>query len=176
MNSNNNNINNTNQISRGGKYVTFAMGNEEYAINITNVPGIVKFQKVTELPNTPHHIIGVINLRGKIIPIFDLRLRFGLEKAEYDKFTVIIITEIKNKTMGVIVDRVNDVITLKDEQILPSENFDTTVTSEYISSIGKISDEKLLIILDIEKILTTQEMNIIEESVQKGSSKNRAEV
>ncbi len=160
-------------ISRRGKYVTFSLGNEEYAISINNVPGIVKFQKITELPNTPKYVIGVINLRGKIIPVFDLRLRFGLEKANYDGFTVIIITEIQNKTMGIIVDKVNDVITLKNDQILPADNFSTTVTSEYIMSIGRVEEDHLIIILDIEKILTTKEMDVIAESVKSESHKTR---
>jgi purine-binding chemotaxis protein CheW len=151
---------------KGGKYVTFSLGKEEYAISIQNVPGIVKFQKITELPNTPHYVIGVINLRGKIIPVFDLRLRFGLERAEYDSFTVIIITEIQKKTMGIIVDKVNDVITLRQDEIMSADNFNSTVTSEYISSIGKIGNDKLLIILNIEKILTTTDMNIISESIK----------
>jgi purine-binding chemotaxis protein CheW len=158
-------------IIRGGKYVTFSLGNEEYAISINNVPGIVKFQKITELPNTPKYVIGVINLRGKIIPVFDLRLRFGLEKAKYDGFTVIIITEIQSKTMGIIVDKVNDVITLKNDQILPADNFSTTVTSEYIMSIGRVEEDHLIIILDIEKILTTKEMDVIAESVKSESHK-----
>lgn len=164
----------TSTLPKGGKYVTFSLGNEEYAISINNVPGIVKFQKVTELPHTPNYIIGVINLRGKIIPVFDLRLRFGLPKAEYNKFTVIINTEINNKTMGVIVDRVNDVITLKEEEILPADNFSTTVTSEYITSIGKVGDDKLLIILDIERILSTADMNIISEVSKSETLKNQS--
>lgn len=163
--------NNSNAIANEGKYVTFSLGNEEYAIGIQNVPAIVKFQKITELPHTPEYVIGVINLRGKIIPVFDLRLRFGLERATYDKFTVIIITEIHNKTMGVIVDKVSDVITLKQEEIMPAENFNTTVTSEYISSIGQLStNEKLIIILDIEKILSTADMNIITDSINTEAS------
>ncbi len=157
---------NNQQLSRGGKYVTFSLGKEIYAISIDRVPSIVKFQKITELPNTPKYVIGVINLRGKIIPVFDLRLRFGLEKAVYDKFTVIIITEIQNKTMGIIVDKVNDVVMLKSNQILTADNFDTTVTSEYIKSIGKLDGDNLIIILDIEKILTTKEMDIITDSVK----------
>lgn len=157
--------------SKGKKYVTFSLGNEEYAISINKVPGIVKFQKVTVLPNTPYYVIGVINLRGKIIPVFDLRLRFGLEKPEYNKFTVIIITEIQKKSMGIIVDKVNDVITLNEDQILSGDNFNTTITSEYITSIGKVDDEKLLILLDIEKILTANELINIAETVKKENKK-----
>ena len=164
-----NEINVEKKVHYAGKYVTFSLGKEEYAISINNVPGIVKFQRITELPSTPPYIIGVINLRGKIIPVFDLRLRFGLKKTEYNKFTVIIVTEIHKKTMGIIVDKVNDVITLAEEQILDAENFNTTITSDYITSIGQITGNKLLIILDIEKILTTTDMNIITDSLKKES-------
>ncbi len=160
---------NTAPAKGGGKYVTFSLINEVYAINIANVPTIVKYMEVTELPNTPKYVVGVINLRGKIIPVFDLRLRFGLEKAEYNKFTVIIIAELQNKTMGIIVDKVNDVITLKGADIMSAENFDTTVTSEYIKSIGRVKDNNLIIILDIEKILSTRDMDIISESVNVGN-------
>ncbi len=156
----------------GGKYVTFSLGKEEYAINIANVPTIVKYMDITELPNTPKYVIGVINLRGKIIPVFDLRLRFGLERADYGKFTVIIITELQNKTMGVIVDKVNDVITLKDENVMSAENFNTTVTSEYIKSIGRVIDNKLVIILDIEKILSTKDLEMITDSVRRESKES----
>ncbi len=152
-----------------GKYVTFSLDKEEYAVNIVNVPTIVKYMDVTELPNTPKYVVGVINLRGKIIPVFDLRLRFGLERKNYDKSTVIIIAELQNKTMGVIVDKVNDVITLKDEHIMSAENFNTTVTSEYIKSIGRIAEDKLVIVLDIEKILSTKDMDIIADSVRRES-------
>ena len=135
------------------KYLLFNIGNEMYGINIMIVTDIIELQKITEVPDMPDYIKGVINLRGKVIPAMDLRLRFGMEPRAYDDRTCIIIVNVDNTSIGFIVDTVSEVKDILDSDIDPPPNFKKHTTRDrYISGLGKVEDE-VKILLDVKKIL-----------------------
>jgi len=136
-------------------YLTFSSGDEDFGISIIKIREIVAVQKITKLPDTPSYVKGVINLRGKTIPVIDLRLRFGLEEREYDSRTCIIIVELTDSSFGLIVDRVAEVVAIAENDINHQIRNGSTVNKNYISGIGKIGDQ-LKILLDIENILDDQ--------------------
>lgn len=133
--------------------VSFNLGTEEFAIDITRVQEIIKMTEHTFVPNTYNYVEGVINLRGKVIPIVNLRMRLGIEPKEFDKDTRIIVVQVENKTVGFIVDNVNEVLQISTESIEQTPKLVSSVDDEYITGIGK-SEEKLIILLDLSKIST----------------------
>lgn len=150
----------------GGKYLTFVLAKEEYGIPILKVREIIKFLEITSIPKTPGYIKGVINLRGKIIPIMDLRLKFGLEEKEYNERTCIVVVEITindtRKLMGLIVDTVSEVVNLTTNQIEPPPEYGYQNNQGYLIGVGKVK-ERVILLLDIEQILSREESILLKD-------------
>ncbi|MBI4667517.1 MAG: chemotaxis protein CheW [Nitrospinae bacterium] len=146
------------QQGRGkeGKYLTFVLGEEEYGLDITKVKEIIGVMEITHIPRTPPFIKGVINLRGKVIPVIDLRLKFGMEEAEYTRETVFIVVEESGILMGIVVDTVREVLDIHEADIEPPPQFGTRLNTDFILGMGKIQG-KVKILLDIEKVLSAEE-------------------
>lgn len=140
--------------------VSFNIGKEEFGVDILKVQEINRMTEITQLPNSPDFIEGIINLRGRVIPIIDLRTRMGLLKKEYDKDSRIIVVEIHNRTIGFIVDMVSEVLRIPRSITEPPPAMIGGIKSEYITAIGKLSD-RLLILLDLEKVLLNEEKTLI---------------
>ena len=151
------------QKSSGGtqELLTFTLGGEEYGIDILKVQEIRGYDAVTAIANTPDFIKGVINLRGIIVPIVDMRIKFQLGKAEYDEFTVVIILNVANRVVGMVGDGVSDVITLTPEQIRPAPEFGSAIDTQYVMGLGTV-DERMLILVDIERLLSSSDMELFE--------------
>jgi purine-binding chemotaxis protein CheW len=143
------------------QYVTFQLGNETYGISILKLNEIIAYQSCTTIPNVPNFIKGVLNLRGIVVPVIDLRERFGMETMVYNQFTVIMILDVSGRIMGLVVDAVSDVITLNKENIKPRPNFSTGISTEFISGMG-IKDNKFIILLDVDKVLSDEELNMVD--------------
>ncbi len=157
----------------GGKFLTFYLAEEEYGVEILKVQEIIGLLPVTSVPRTPHFIRGVINLRGKVIPIVDLRLKFGMEPKESTAETCIIVVHVQGIEMGIIVDKVSEVMNISAKDIDPAPSFGSDVKTDYILGIGK-SQGKVKILLDIDRVLSTSEitrlqapMDVPEEKEQK---------
>jgi len=149
----NDSINSILGFSTSGKqYLSFTVEEEEYAFSILKVKEIIGMKKSTKVPNLPSYIKGVINLRGNIIHLIDIRERFNMPLKEYDKTTVVIIIETNDKVIGIIVDQVKDVINIKDEDIQKPLEFSGNVEEEFIEGLAKAND-RLVVILDVEKLL-----------------------
>lgn len=146
-----------------GEYLTFVLGNEEYGIEILKVQEIRGYDTVTKIANTPEFIKGVINLRGSIVPIIDLRILFHLGEVEYNQFTVVIILNVKGRIMGIVVDGVSDVISLQASQISPVPDLVTSISTKYLVGLGTVNDH-MLILVDIEQLMTSQELAIIDHA------------
>ena len=140
-----------------GEFLTFTLGKEEYGVDILKVQEIRGYDAVTRLPDAPDYIKGVINLRGTIVPVIDLRLKLRLDEARYDAFTVMIVLNVDDRVVGIVVDSVSDVIPLNAEQIRPKPEFGAAVDTRFISGIGT-QDERMLILLDIETLLDTTDI------------------
>ncbi len=141
-----------------GKYLTFALGDEQYAIEIRHVVDIIGIQDITEIPNQPEYIMGVINLRGKIIPTMDVRKRFNKSFNDYNDRTCIIVVELNAVSVGLIVDMVLEVIAIPDEQIAEPPTFNTDFKNKFILGIGKIQND-IVIVLDSDKLLNEGEID-----------------
>jgi purine-binding chemotaxis protein CheW len=147
-----------------GKYLTFKLADEEYGLEILKVQEIIQMQAVTRIPRTPDYVRGVINLRGKVIPVIDLRKKFSLDTIKDTEKTCIIVVQIANKNshvvMGIIIDAVKEVLNIKSENIEETPSFGTSVNTDFILGIGKVgSTVKML--LDIDKVLSINEINTI---------------
>lgn len=149
--------------SDGDQYLTFALGEEQYGVQILRVQEIKGYTGVTRIPNTPDYVKGVLNLRGTIVPIVDLRMKFGMEQQEYDKKTVIIVVEVKGRTMGIIVDEVSDVMNISEKDIQPAPEFGNMVDVGFINGIGSYG-EKLVAFLDIDRVLSVSDVEEINTS------------
>ncbi|MFA7241346.1 MAG: chemotaxis protein CheW [Sulfuricellaceae bacterium] len=147
--------------NQGNEFLTFTLGKEEYGIEILKVQEIRGYDAVTTLANTPEFIKGVINLRGIIVPIVDMRIKFHLGSVEYNQFTVVIILNVANRVVGMVVDGVSDVITLKPEQVKSAPEFGSTIDTKYVMGLGTV-DERMLILVDIEKLMTSRDMELVE--------------
>lgn len=141
-----------NEDTQEDKYLTFTIGEEDYGFEIKYVVEIIGIQKITDVPDMPHFIKGVINLRGKVIPVMDVRLRFSFEKREYDDRTCIIVINVNEKLVGVIVDRVSEVLDIPKTQIEPAPNMKKNESSKFLQGMGKIA-EKVVILLNADKLL-----------------------
>lgn len=146
------------------EFLAFTLGQEEYGIDILKVQEIRCYEAVTRIANAPDFIKGVVNLRGTIVPIVDMRIRFSLGKPTYDVLTVVIILNICGRVMGIVVDTVSDVITLIPEQIKPAPEMGSAVNADYLVGLGTYG-EHMLILVDIDKLMTSQEMGLIEATV-----------
>lgn len=145
------------------QYLVFSLGREEYAIDILKVQEIRGYDNVTRIANTPEFIKGVSNLRGVIVPIVDLRIKFHLEDVDYNVDTVVIVVNIGERVIGIVVDRVSDVMTLSPEQTRPAPEFGVSVPLDYILGLGNL-DDRMLILVDIEKLLDSKEMELVDEA------------
>lgn len=143
------------------QYVTFLLGEETYGISILKLNEIIAYQNCTTIPNVPGFIKGVLNLRGIVVPVIDLRERFSMETKAYDQFTVIMILDVSGRIMGLIVDAVSDVITLNEEDIKPRPNFSTSISTHFIHGMG-VKDNKFVILLDVDKLLSDEELNMVD--------------
>lgn len=143
------------------EYLTFTLGSEEYAIDILKVQEIRGYEVPTLIANAPPFIKGVINLRGIIVPIVDLRIKFNLGKVEYTPFTVVIILNIAGRVIGAVVDSVSDVLSLTAAQIRPAPDFSGTFDTKYILGLASV-EERMLIVTDIERLMTSADMALID--------------
>ena len=145
----------------GREFLTFRLGAEEYGIDILRVNEIRGWEVPTALAGTPDFIKGVINLRGTIVPIIDMRLKFRLGSAQYNNFTVTIILRVARRVIGIVVDAVSDVITLAPHQMRPAPDFGTALDTRFITGLGTV-DDRMLILVDIERLLTSEDMQLMD--------------
>jgi purine-binding chemotaxis protein CheW len=143
------------------EFLTFTLGNEEYGIEILKVQEIRNYEPVTTIAKAPEFIKGVVNLRGTIVPIVDMRIKFSLGEPEYTEFTVVIILNVAGRVVGMVVDSVSDVIALAPEQIRPSPDFSSSFDVEYITGLGTV-DRRMLILVDIEKLMCSSDMGLMD--------------
>mgnify|MGYP000361939485 CR=1 FL=1 len=145
------------------EFLVFSLGDEEYAIDILKVQEIRGYENVTRIANAPSFIKGVTNLRGVIVPIVDLRIKFHLEHVVYGGQTVVIVVNVADRVVGIVVDGVSDVMTLTPEQIKPAPEFGVTLSSDFLSGLGSLED-RMLVLVDIDKLLTSEEMALVDRS------------
>ncbi|MFZ2393850.1 chemotaxis protein CheW [Rhodoferax sp.] len=149
-------------LSQSLEFLAFTLGQEEYGIDIQKVQELRGYETVTRIANAPEHIKGVVNLRGIIVPIIDMRIKFKLGTPSYDQFTVVIILNVASRVMGMVVDSVSDVITLKPEQIKPAPEMGSVLDTDYLIGLGTL-DERMLILVDIDRLMSGAEMGLIEK-------------
>ena len=142
--------------------VTFTLGREEYGIDIQRVQELRGYDAVTRIANTPDYVKGVVNLRGIIVPVIDMRIKFNLGTPTYDQFTVVIILNIGGRIMGMVVDSVSDVTTLTPDQVKPAPEMGTAFDSNYMIGLGTV-DERMLILVDIDKLMSSSEMGLMDK-------------
>lgn len=145
----------------GQEFLVFTLGDEEYGIEILKVQEIRGYDQVTRIANTPEFIKGVTNLRGVIVPIIDLRVKFSQPDVEYNDNTVVIVLNLEHRVVGIVVDGVSDVLSLTHEQIRPAPEFAVTMSTEYLTGLGALG-ERMLILVDIEKLLSSEEMALMD--------------
>jgi len=167
-------------VERGGKYLTFRLQHEEYGLEILKVREIMGLMNITSVPQMPRYVAGVINLRGKVIPVVDLRLKFGMPHEEFTDETCVIVVEVttqddEESLVGIIVDTVSEVLDIPGDQIEPAPEFGVRANTEFILGIGKVGDE-VKILLNIDKVLSMQEISssalaaATEQTAQTGTS------
>jgi purine-binding chemotaxis protein CheW len=152
---------NLEEDTQHGRFLTFTLEDEVYGIEIRYVTEIIGIQPITKVPEVPPYVKGIINLRGKIIPLVDMRLKFGKEPIEYNDRTCIVVVDINQVDVGIIVDSVDEVITIEDEDIAAPPDSRTGFENRYIKGIGKVGD-RVQLLLDSDKLLRVDEMDIIE--------------
>ena len=149
---------------QANEFLTFTLGHEEYGVEILKVQEIRSYEAPTTIANAPPFLKGVVNLRGVIVPIVDMRIKFGLSKAEYNQFTVVIILNVAHRVVGMVVDSVSDVLQLSGEQIREAPQFGASLDAEYITGLGTV-DERMLILIDIEKLMTSRDMALTDQAL-----------
>jgi purine-binding chemotaxis protein CheW len=145
------------------KFVTFTLGGEEYGVEVSYVREVRRYEGATRIANTPEFIKGVINLRGVIVPVVDLRIKFHTGTPKYDEFTVNIIVEIGSRLIGMVVDSVSDVVDLSEEEIKPAPAFKSYLGTQYVLGLGTIGD-RMIILIDIANLLTSDEMQLVDST------------
>jgi purine-binding chemotaxis protein CheW len=153
---------NTSRSGRPLEFLSFTLGQEEYGIDIQKVQELRGYDAVTRIANAPEYIKGVVNLRGIIVPIIDMRIKFQLGVPTYDQFTVVIVLNIGGRVVGMVVDSVSDVITLSAEQIKPAPEMGAVLDTDYLIGLGTL-DERMLILVDIDKLMSSDEMGLVEK-------------
>lgn len=143
------------------EFLAFKLGSEEYGIDILKVQEIRGYETVTRIANAPDFLKGVVNLRGIIVPIIDMRIKFRLGEPRYDQFTVVIILNVGGRVVGMVVDSVSDVTTLSPAQIRPAPELGTALNTDYLIGLGTL-DERMLILVDIDLLMSSEEMGLIE--------------
>ena len=148
--------------------LSFKLGQEEYGIDILRVQEIRGYEPPTRIANSPPFMKGVVNLRGVIVPIVDMRLRFGLPDVTYDGFTVVIILNVAGRTVGMVVDSVSDVLELKPDQVRAAPEFNSTIEASYITGLGTVRSgdgERMLILMDIEAMMRSADMGLMDVTI-----------
>ena len=146
---------------KGGKFLTFQLHGEEYGLEILKVREIIGLMEITQVPDTPEYIRGVINLRGQVIPVIDLRRKFSFDAVDYGARTCIIVVDVDALMMGIVVDTVSEVVHIDDEDIEETPDFGVKMNTDYILGMGKV-EEKVKVLLDIARVLTADEIKIAE--------------
>ena len=159
----NSNVTELHANSPAGEFLAFTLGQEEYGIDIQKVSEIRSYETPTRIANAPEFVKGVVNLRGIIVPIVDMRIKFNLGTPSYDQFTVVIILNIGHRVVGMVVDRVSDVTTLTHEQIKPAPEIGSAINTDHIVGLGTIED-RMLILVDIDKLMSSADMGLIEKT------------
>ena len=147
----------------GAEYLTFTLGTEDYGVDILKVQEIRGYDTVTRLPDSPDFIKGVINLRGVIVPVVDLRIKFKLGEVRYDSFTVMIILNVGGRIIGMVVDGVSDVIRLAPGQVRPAPELGAAVDTKFLAGVGTM-EERMILLLDIDRMLNSREMALVEQA------------
>lgn len=157
-------INNASELllASAREYLTFRLDHEEYGIDILKVQEIRGYEPPTRIANAPNFIKGVVNLRGTIIPIIDMRLKFNCAKVEYNSFTVVIILSLRNRIVGIVVDSVSDVMELPSENLKAAPDVDSSIGSDAVLGLGSLGD-RMLILLDIEKLMSGMDMGLSQD-------------
>ena len=154
-------------IQKEGKYLTFTLANEDYGIGILKIKEIIGMMPITSVPQTPEFVKGVINLRGKVIPVMDLRLRFGMDSIDYTERTCIIVVEIEGQSgtvmIGIVVDSVSEVLNIKSEDVEDTPAFGTKLNTDYILGMAKM-EGGVKILLDIDQVLNSEELALLKEA------------
>jgi purine-binding chemotaxis protein CheW len=145
----------------GGEFLTFRLGAEEYGIDILKVQEIRSYEQPTRIANAPSFIKGVVNLRGVIVPIVDLRLKLGCDSNDYNSFTVVIVLNVRGRVVGAVVDSVSDVLELSRDSIKPAPEMASAVDTSFITGISSVND-RMLILMDIEELMASAEMGLID--------------
>ena len=151
-------------VAAGGRpleFLAFTLGEEEYGIDIQKVQELRGYDAVTRIANAPEFIKGVVNLRGIIVPIIDMRIKFALGTPTYDQFTVVIVLNIGGRVVGMVVDSVSDVITLSAQQIKPAPEMGSALDTDYLIGLGTL-EERMLILVDIDRLMSSEEMGLVE--------------
>ena len=165
-------------LEKEGKYLTFALANEEYGLEILKVREIIGYMDITAVPQTPSYVKGVINLRGQVIPVIDLRAKFGMQTAEVTDETCIIVVETaqgnRKSSTGIVVDRVQEVLDISGENIEDAPQFDSSVNTNFILGMGKIG-ESVKILLDIDKVLVKDDLSKLISNLEETSDKEESE-
>ena len=156
---------NTAAITHLREFLAFKLGQEEYGINILRVQEIRSYEEPTQIANSPAYIKGVVNLRGVIVPIVDMRMKFNLAHVSYDEFTVVIVLNIDSHVIGMVVDAVSDVINLSPQDMRPVPALNIAINTEHLLAIGSVA-ERMLILLDIEKLMRSSDMGLINPVTQ----------
>ncbi len=156
------------RTSQGGEFLTFRLGAEEYGIDILRVQEIRSYEQPTRIANAPSFIKGVVNLRGVIVPIIDLRLKLRCDSAEYNTFTVVVVLNVRGRVVGAVVDSVSDVLELSKDEIKPAPEMNSSIDASYITGIGAVKNsqgekgaERMLILMDIEGLMSSADMGLI---------------
>jgi purine-binding chemotaxis protein CheW len=144
----------------GREILAFRLGDEEYGIDIQKVQELRGYDAVTRIANAPDFIKGVVNLRGSIVPIIDMRIKLNLGEPTYDQFTVVVILNVSSRVIGMVVDSVSDVITLDPNQIKPAPEMGAVLDTDYLTGMGAI-DDRMLILIDIDKLMASSEIGLI---------------
>ncbi|MBC8550929.1 MAG: purine-binding chemotaxis protein CheW [Candidatus Brocadiales bacterium] len=145
-----------------GKFLTFILGDEVYGFEILKVREIIGLMDITTVPQTPGYMKGVINLRGKVIPVIDLRLKFSMQEEDHTQETCVIVVEVDNTSIGIIVDSVSEVSDISGEEIEEAPSFGQGIDTSFIMGLGKVK-EKIIILLDIETVLSSEELKVVEQ-------------
>lgn len=147
----------------GGKYLTFFLEGEEYGIEILKVHEIIGLMPITRIPRTAEHVMGVVNLRGKVIPVVDLRLRFGMPAIEATDLTCIVVVQARGLRFGLVVDRVSEVVDLRGEEVEDPPAFNADIRTDFIRGMGK-SGERVKILLDIDRVLSAEDVEELDRA------------
>jgi len=149
--------------------LVFVLGKEEYGVDILKVQEIRGYEKVTPIPAAPAYLKGVVNLRGIIVPVIDLRVKFGMAEPKYDSFTVVIILRVAGRVIGMVVDGVSDVVGLAPNEVKPAPQLGSLVDSSYLAGLA-VQNERMILLLDIEKFLSSGELNLIAQAAEAAKS------